>query len=309
MSGLIATLTVNPALDIAAQATSVRPGHKTRTFGERYDPGGGGINVARVVTQLGGKALAILCSGGVTGRYIEDMLSTAHVPTRSIRIDGVTRISVTVRDQSNALEYRFVPQGPELTAKDCANILNVLGELEASWLVASGSLPPGVPSSFYREVARIAAERGMRFALDTSGGALAAALGSGIDLLKPSLSEFESILDEKARTLMSRKDQAVALVRSGAARMIALTLGSAGAILATEEGAVELPAIPAAERTGVGAGDSFLAGLVLGLSAGWSSETALRLALACGAVAVRSTGTAQVDRAGVEALVGPVPCG
>ncbi len=307
MSRLIATLTVNPAVDMAAQATSVRAGHKIRTFGERYDPGGGGLNVARVISELGGRSLAVFASGGVTGRYIEEMLSTAHVPWKSVRIAGASRICVTIRDQSSGLEYRFVPQGPELNARDCANILEALGHVEADWLVASGSLPPGVSADFYGKVARLAAARGAKFALDTSGSALRAALGCGIDLLKPSLTEFESIVGREVRDLSSQKDQAMQLVRSGAARMIALTLGATGAILATEQHVIELPAIHVAERTGVGAGDSFLAGLVLGLAGGQPPEKALHLALACGAVAVRSPGTAQVKRADVEALVGPLP--
>jgi 6-phosphofructokinase 2 len=84
--------------------------------------------------------------------------------------------------------------------------------------------------------------------------------------------------------------------------MIALTLGGDGAILATAEGALQLPAMAVKERTGVGAGDSFLAGLVLGLARGQLHDEALRLAIAAGAVAVAGSGTARVQRAAVEAL-------
>ena len=84
MSGpRIVTLTVNPAVDVAADAAEVRPVHKIRTFGERYDPGGGGINVARVVHELGGDTLALFAAGGVTGQFVEEMLSQAGVLTRT----------------------------------------------------------------------------------------------------------------------------------------------------------------------------------------------------------------------------------
>jgi 6-phosphofructokinase 2 len=299
----ITTLTVNPAVDLAARAASVQPGHKVRTFGERYDPGGGGINVARVVTALGGNALALLASGGVTGRFVEEMLTAEKVPWRAVRIQGACRISVTVFDQSSGLEYRFVPRGPELTSSDCGSILEAVAAADADWLVASGSLPPGVPADFYGKVAGIAAARGGRFALDTSGAALTASLQRGVHLLKPSLTELEAIVGRKVRDLPSQMEQAKRLVDAGAAQMIALTLGADGAILAMADRVVHRPAISVSQRTGVGAGDSFLAGLILGLAEQRPPEDALRLALACGAAAVRGIGTAQVRREEVEALL------
>src|SRR5512143_240419 len=167
MPARIATLTINPAVDLATQAESVQPGHKIRTFGERYDAGGGGINVARVISELGGNTLSVFASGGVTGRFVEEMLTTAKVPWQAVQIQGACRISVTVRDQSNGQEYRFVPRGPELTAAECGNILAVLGNVEADWVVASGSLPPGVAADFYAKAADVVRARGAKFALDT----------------------------------------------------------------------------------------------------------------------------------------------
>ena len=299
----IVTLTVNPAVDLATQAKSVRAGHKVRTFGERYDAGGGGINVARVISELGGNTLSLFASGGVTGRFIEEMLTTAKVPWQTVKIQGACRISVTVRDQSNGQEYRFVPRGPELTASDCANILATLGDVGADWVVASGSLPPGVAADFYAKAAEIVGARGAKFALDTSGSALTSSLGHGVSLLKPSLSELETIVGKEVRSLSCQMMQAKRLVESGAAEIVALTLGAGGAILATAERVIHSPAFAVSERTGVGAGDSFLAGLVFGLAGRRTIEDALRLALACGASAVQGIGTAQVRRATVEALL------
>lgn len=303
MSARIVTLTVNPAVDLSAQAVSVQPGHKIRTFDERYDPGGGGINVARVIRELGGETLAFFASGGVTGRFVEQMLTQGKVPWQAVLIGGSCRISVTVHDKSTGQEYRFVPQGPKLTTAECCNILETLSGVEADWIVASGSLAPGMPADFYAKVAGTAAGLGARFALDTSGSALAASLGHGIFLLKPSLSELETIVGRKVRDLGSQMDEAKRLAQSGAAEMIALTLGSDGAILATSDRAFHLPAPPVTERTGVGAGDSFLAGLVFALARGQPAEKALGLAVACGAAAVQGSGTAQVKRADVASLL------
>ena len=141
------------------------------------------------------------------------------------------------------------------------------------------------------------------FALDTSGPALRAALSHGVDLLKPSLAEFEMIVGREVRDLASQARQAIGLARSGAARMIALSLGRDGAVLATAERALRLPALEIAERSSVGAGDSFLAGLVLGLARGQGPDEALRLAIAAGADAVGTSGTAQVKQANVKSLL------
>ncbi|MEI6200869.1 MAG: 1-phosphofructokinase family hexose kinase [Enhydrobacter sp.] len=306
-SPAILTLTINPALDMAAEAAAVRPVHKIRTFGEHCDPGGGGINVARVVHELGGDALALFASGGASGQLIENMLSDTGTPYRSVPIAGVTRVSFTVRDRSSGLEYRFVPQGPELSAADGEKILAALSEFDANWIVASGSLPPGVAPDFYARAASIAKMRGARFVLDTSGPALKAALRHGVDLLKPSLGEFESIVGREVRDPQSQAREGRELIRSGAARMIALTLGRDGAMLVTNDNVIRIPAIEVVEKSAVGAGDSFLAGLVLGLARGQSDKEALQLAIAAAAAAVSSPGTAHVRRTLVETLLARGP--
>lgn len=303
MAPRVVTLTVNPALDIAMEASEVRPGHKIRTRGATYDPGGGGINVSRVIHALGGETLAILAIGGPTGRFIEQMLTDAGVPCRAVTVGGTTRVSVTVQETSSGAEYRFVPEGAMLEPSDVEGILSLLGDVRADWLVASGSLPPGFPADFYAQVARLARRRNLSFALDTSGLALEAALHQGVDLLKASLGEFQSIVGTKSQDGDGLAQEASRLAATGAASMIALTLGERGAILATPERHLILPALPVQVRSSVGAGDSFLAGLVLGLARREPAEKALRLAMATSAAAVMSRGTARVTRQQVETIL------
>jgi 6-phosphofructokinase 2 len=298
----IATLTLNPAVDLACTAASVRPTHKTRTFEERFDPGGGGINVARVVHELGGDALALIMTGGVTGRLVEALLHEAGVRWQALPIRGRTRISVTVHDRQSRLEYRFVPEGPSVEQDEWNGALNILQEAEGEWIVASGSLPRDVPADFYAQAAAIASRRGQKFVLDTSGSALRAAIGHGIELLKLSLSELEFLISRELHDLQSLEKEVALLIRSGAARMIAVSLGRDGAILGTNEGVSRLPAVKVEECSAVGAGDSFLAGLVLGLARGVSDRDALALGIAAGAASVATYGTAQVRRADVETL-------
>lgn len=302
MSRRIVTLTVNPAVDIACSAVSVQPTHKIRTFDERLDPGGGGINVARVIRALGGDALALIMTGDVTGRLVEELLSDADVPWQAIPIRGRTRISLSVHDQKGGLEYRFVPGGPQVEPDETRALLDVLRGIEAAWIVASGSLPRGVPSDFYAEVAGIAAARGQKFALDSSGAALRAAVGQRIELLKLSLSELEFLIDHKAPDATTREREVAALIGAGAARKIAVSLGREGALLGSKEGVIHLPAPVVAARSSVGAGDAFLAGLVHGLTRGLDDRDALALAVAAGSAAVSRYDTASALGADVDAL-------
>src|SRR6476646_142265 len=146
---------------------------------EPADPGGGGVNVARVLHELGGDVLAIVSAGGASGRVLEELLDEAGVPRRSVLIRGQTRVSLNVQDRESGLEYRFVPEGPTLSATEFQACLAAVEQEPCEWLIASGSLPHGVPDDAYAQVARIATRRGQRFVLDTSGTALVAALEQG----------------------------------------------------------------------------------------------------------------------------------
>ena len=173
--------------------------------------------------------LSLFASGGVTGRFIEEMLTTAKVPWQTVKIQGACRISVTVRDQSNGQEYRFVPRGPELTASDCANILANSPTLEPiGWWQVVACRRAWPPTSTPRQ-RKLSGVRGAKFALDTSGSALTSSLGHGVSLPKPSLSELETIVGKEVRSLSCQMMQAKRLVESGAPEQVALTLGAGGA--------------------------------------------------------------------------------
>jgi 6-phosphofructokinase 2 len=299
MTDRIITLTLNPAVDLASVATTIAPTRKIRTRDERLDPGGGGINVARVIHALGGDTLALILVGGVTGSLIQDLLRQADVPFQALKMAGLTRISLNVREAATGQEYRFVPEGPQVTEVEWQAVLTMLESVEGGWLVASGSLPRGVPVDLYARIGDLASRRGMRFVLDSSGPALQAALGHGIALMKPSLGELEDIVGRKLPDRADQTREAVALAQTGAAERIAVTLGAEGAILASAAGAIHMPAIAGPVVTAVGAGDAFLGAMVLALSRGEPERDALAWGIAAGAAAVASFGTAQITRAAV----------
>ena len=298
----IVTLTLNPAIDLACMAHSVVPVHKIRTTAEQFDAGGGGINIARVLRTLGTDALAILMAGGATGQFLRELLDEKGIEYLVIPILGRTRISLNVHESSTGREFRFVPAGPVVAEAELHALLEALEKIESEWLVASGSLPEGVPEDFYGRLAKLAVRRGMHFVLDTTGIALKHALGQGVTLIKPSLGELESLL---GRTIRDRREQeaaALALVRAGAAQFVVLSLGAEGAILAQDKGVLRLPAPNVVVRSSVGAGDSFTAGMILGLSRGDAPEDAFARGIAAGAAAVMNYGTAHPLPTDVEEL-------
>jgi 6-phosphofructokinase 2 len=287
----ILCLALNPAIDISSDAEVVRHTHKTRTHNQQQFPGGGGINVARVIATLGGTCELMFLSGGATGELLEAMLKPLPIVERTFKIHDPVRVAYAVHETSTNLEYRFVPEGPLVTEAELAPVFEAIAASDADYVVASGSLPRGAPDDTYVRLADIVRKKGARFVLDTSGPSLAEALSrSQMFLVKPSLGEFEAFLGRK----LSHEEvgaAAQAHVRTGAAQYIAVTLGGDGAVLASADRIIRLPAIDVPVNSATGAGDSFVAGMVWSLAEGFEIEEAFRFGQAAGAAAVMTPGT------------------
>lgn len=308
-SAPIVTLTLNPAIDVSSEAETVRHTHKVRTRNEQIEPGGGGINVARVLTGLGADVSAIFLGGGITGRTLDDLLARSGIERTMIEIADDTRLSLTVVERSTGREYRFVPEGPDVTGEEAAVVLDVAGKARCDYLVASGSLSPGIPTDFYVKLRGAVAARGGRFVLDTSGEPLRLALeAGGIFLIKPSRGEFVAFAGGKATTDALVRE-AKALVDAGKAENIAITLGRDGAILVNRASVRMSPAIKIEARSAVGAGDSFTAGMVYGFAIGKSADDAFQYGLAAGAAAVLSCGSDLARPEDLKRLVGAAESG
>jgi 6-phosphofructokinase 2 len=299
----IVTLTLNPAIDGFCEAEVVRPIHKVRTSAEEFHPGGGGVNVARVIRDLGGDALAIYLAGGITGLMLDGLIAGINLPARRIDIAGHTRIDQVVLERSTGLEYRFVAEGPKVTAAEFDRCRSVIAETVCDWLVLSGSLPPGLPETSYAQLVATASERGVRCVVDTSGPALRSAVDhGGLTLVKPSQGEFESLVGRKLPDVDSLGREAQALAMSKKVSLVAVTLGRDGALLATADGVLQFRAPPVVGRSAVGAGDSFVAAMVLSLALGQAPEEAFRRGMAAGSAAVLRHGPYLCDPADVERL-------
>jgi 6-phosphofructokinase 2 len=307
----IVTVTMNPALDIATSADLVMPTEKMRCGSVRYDPGGGGINVARVAHALGAPVVAMFPAGGTSGDLLTGMLEATGLPLRPIPIAEPTRESFTVNERRTERQYRFVLPGPALSAGEQEECLQQLRSVAATadYVVASGSLPPNVSPDFYNRIADVCAQLGTRLILDTSGGGLQHLSGSKVFLLKPSVRELrESVgrdLPDEARQL----EAARALIERGCARNVLVSLGAQGALFVTAQGAQRCPAVAVPPGSGVGAGDAMVAGITVGLSGGWPLAKSIRFGIAASAAMLMTPGTTPCTRADVERLfeIAPEP--
>lgn len=300
----ILTLTMNPALDVSTSTDKVTDTHKLRCAAAQYHPGGGGINVARVLQRLGSDCLALYPAGGMNGQRLRRLLDQEQVRSQCLAIAGETRESFHVHETASGRDFRFVLPGPALSATEWQACLDVVSAPAPPppWLVASGSLPPGAPADFYARLTRLARVRGSRVVLDSSGPALAAALAEGVYLIKPSLRELRELTGLPLETDTQRLAAARTIIAAGQAQIVALSLGEDGALLVTADQALRASAVPVNVASTIGAGDSFVGGLVWALSRQTDLAQAFRYAMGSAAAALLTAGTALCQPADVERL-------
>jgi 6-phosphofructokinase 2 len=181
----ILTITLSPALDKSTHVSRVLPEKKLRCEAPRYEPGGGGINVSRAVRKLGGQSTAWLLSGGPAGERLCELLEEEGVEYWAGETRSWTRENLMVMEDSTGDQFRFGMPGPALEEQEWRQILEKLEALQElpEYVVASGSLPQGVPDDFYYQLAVIAHKRGFKLVVDTSGDALIKAAGEGLYLI------------------------------------------------------------------------------------------------------------------------------
>lgn len=300
----VLTITLGPSVDTWTTTPRLVPEAKLRCTTPLHHPGGGGINVARVLHRLGTDVVALHVASGPTGAALAALLDLEQLPVLVVAGAGDTRRAWTVAETDTGREYRFVPPAPALPWSAIAAITGHLATVHPPprYVVLSGSLPTDCDADFHARLARSARSRGCLVALDGSGPPLAAALESGVDVVKPSLQELRELTGAPLGTLQERVAACRSLVTRGSAGMVALTLGDRGAVLVTSEVALHAPAVQVRAAGTVGAGDSFLAGLVHEMANGRGMHEALRTATAAAAATVLRQGTSLCDAGDVERL-------
>jgi 6-phosphofructokinase 2 len=300
----IVALAMNPSIDVSTSVKRVVPTHKLRCSAIRRDPGGGGINVARVLRRFDVDVAAVYPIGGSIGQLLRQLVDAEGICSLVIQIVEETRESFTVLEETSGQQFRFVLPGPRMTKWECRSCFDAVASLERrpSLVVASGSLPPGIPEDFYGQIARLAKEWRARCVLDTSGPALKAALSEGVYLVKPNLRELSELVGAELDNQNSWVEACRDLVAKGNAEIVALTLGDQGALLVTRDRAWRARAVPIKPVSAVGAGDSFVGGMVWSLASGHDLETAFRYGVAAGTAALLTPGTELCRREDVERL-------
>ena len=289
----IVTLTINPAIDIFVNVGRVEPARKLRCSAPKRDPGGGGINVARVAHRLGSSVVAIYPTGGAIGKLLHRLVEREGIDSLVTPSHVETRENFTAYEETTGEQYRFVVPGSTLHRAEWEAVLDKLTTLleKPRFVVASGSVPPGVPEDFFARVAQRAKQLGAQCVIDTSGPALQAALMEGVSLIKPNLAELSELLGLPLDSDIARLAACRKLTADGRTKAVALTLGEQGALLVTAEKALRAQPLAIKAVSTVGAGDSFLGGLVAALSSGEPLQQAFRVAVAAGSAAALSPGT------------------
>ena len=289
---MIATLTLNPAIDKTTDVEQLLPEKKLRCTEMILDAGGGGINVSKAIGELGGESIAVFPCGGVNGKLLLELLQGRAMKTIPISIRGCTRESIVVNELSTNKQYKFIVPGPALYEQELNGIKSVINNLQSiSYLICSGSLPPDIPDDFVSEIAAIAEEKGIKFILDTSGMPLKKALMQGVYLIKPNMSELCFLSGKNYLELTEIDDPIDRILSQSLCEIIVVSMGPAGAMLATKKLKKRFLAPAVKKLSTVGAGDSMLAGIVWMLEQNKSLEEAVRFGIACGTAATVNKGT------------------
>ncbi len=299
----IITLTPNPALDYAVTADFVEANRKVRCRDPQMHPGGGGINVARTCSRLGAHTLAIFTAGGVYGDALVKSIAAEDVPMRMIPIAGETRLAFHVKNEKEDNEYRFNLPGATMTDAEIERFLNAVREESepGDFVVASGSLPPGAPADFWAQAARVAKDQGARFVLDSISG-LDAALEEGVYMVRQNEHEYTALSGRELRWPDEIEHFAKEMIAKGRVQAMVVSHGGDGSMMATKDGVFSAPSYKVKASSAVGAGDSFVGGLLTALMRGDNETDALRFGMAAAGATRMSEGTALFDPADVRRL-------
>lgn len=298
----IITITFNPCIDKSTTVIALKPEKKLSCTPPTFEPGGGGINVARAIKKLGGEAIAVYPSGGYSGKFLNILLEQENIPQLNIETKQHTRENMIVWDTATNQQYRFGMPGQHLSEDEWQRCLQAIEENHSEFIVASGSLPPGVPTDILARLAKIAKKQKRKLIVDSTGEALLCAVEEGVYLVKPNLGELSTLAGEETIETNDIERLAKDLSRNGSCEIVVVSMGALGAMLISREGTYKVDAPIVKGQTTVGAGDSMVAGIVLYISQGKSLLKALQYGVACGTAATLNAGTALCNKDDVDRL-------
>jgi 6-phosphofructokinase 2 len=288
----IVSITFNPAIDKSTSIDSLIPDKKLRCASPVFEPGGGGINVARAIKKLGGEASAVYLAGGYTGVKFTELLEEEGIPCVVTQTKNNTRENLVVVEESTNKQFRFGMPGAEVFETEWQACLESIANIEqVDFIVASGSLPKGVPVDIFARIARIAQDKKAKFIVDTAGEALIKAVEAGVFLIKPNLAELSSLVGKEELDLESVEIEARKLIENGKCEVAVVSLGPEGAMLVTSDVQVIIKPPKVERKSTVGAGDSMVGGIVFSLAKNISLIESVQYGVACGTAATMNEGS------------------
>ncbi len=299
----IITLTLNPAIDKSTTVKAIVPDKKLRCATPKFEPGGGGINVSRALKRLGGMSTAVYLAGGYSGKHFQHLLELESIESCVVEIQSHTRENLIVVDESCNTQYRFGMPGPKVEDSEWIQCLDLIkGADNVQFIVASGSIPIGVPANFLGKLAVVAKEKKAMLIVDTSGEPLRHAVSQGVYMLKPNLGELSALHGVDELHEEDAVKAAKEIIAKGGAEILVVSMGASGAMLVTKDEVITSSSPTVKKKSTVGAGDSMVAGMVYALSKEWSWLDVLQYGIATGTATTMNSGTELCKKEDVERL-------
>jgi 1-phosphofructokinase len=289
---MIVTVTLNPALDKTIEIDDFSVGRVNREKRSRVDAGGKGINVSKVIKELGGKSIATGFLAGNSGNFIKEQLDKFQIQNDFVFTNGETRSNLKIVDLKNKTYTDINENGPMISEEDLENIEDKIGEylVEGEVLVLSGSIPKNLNKDIYYKMIVSAKEKGAKVILDADGELLKEGIKAGPYLVKPNIDELERLYGIEINTKEEIIECAKRLFEYDI-EVIVVSLGGDGSIFITKDITVMVDPIKVDVKSTVGAGDSMVAALAQSIDKNYPLDKVIRLAVASGTGAVMMEGT------------------
>ncbi|UQD56499.1 1-phosphofructokinase family hexose kinase [Flavobacterium sp. K5-23] len=301
----IVTLTLNPALDKSAKVDGIIPEQKLKCHSIKYNPGGGGINISRVLNRLDVTTNCVFPFAGNCGALLNELLLKENIKPQSIPIKAWTRENLAVVDTQTKQQYRFGMPGNTLTKDEIAEIENTIEKIlePNDILVLSGGLAEEMPADYFAKLIRKFSHKNLKIVLDTSGPALKETLKEKVYLMKPNQRELALLAGKDFLSSSEQEEFALELIQSEKAKYVVVSLGARGAFIASKEGVFYQSTPSVSVNSTIGAGDSMVAGLIYSILNNYSPEIMLKWGVACGVAATMGEGTALAHKEDVHNII------
>lgn len=299
---MILTVTLNPCIDKSSRVDVLKPESKLRCTEVVNEPGGGGINVSKALKKLETPTVALFPAGGHNGNMLCSLLKEEEILFHAIDTKTETRENWIVLETTTNKQFRFTFPGREVKEEMIKTLVDQIRSFSPAFVVASGSLPPGLPAYFYGLIVKNAAAAGAKCIVDTSGEALQALKGKHAFLIKPNIGELCAMLNTPRLEHNEIPNAAQQAIRDGFAEIIVVSMGPEGAWLVSNEKKYFVKAPDVKKRSTVGAGDSMVAGITSMLEKQRSLREAIAFGVACGSAATMNEGTQLFHKEDAERL-------